>query len=50
MNATSRIDAERVGPHYDREQMLVARKHTFEAVDAIAAAMRPGMTEEEGVV
>ena len=49
MNATTKIDAERVGSHYDREQMLVARRHTFDAVAAIAAAMRPGMTEEEGV-
>jgi Xaa-Pro aminopeptidase len=49
MNATPKIDAERVGPEYDRAQMLVARMHTFEAIDAIAAAMRPGMTEEDGV-
>jgi Xaa-Pro aminopeptidase len=48
MNAVTQNDAERVGPNYDRAQMLVARQHTFDAIDAIAAAMQPGMTEEDG--
>jgi Xaa-Pro aminopeptidase len=41
--------AEAVGPNYDRAKMLEARKHTFHAIELIAAAMRPGMLESEGV-
>jgi methionyl aminopeptidase len=48
MNAVTQSDAERVGPNYDRAQMLVARQHTFDAIEAIAAAMQPGMREEDG--
>lgn len=46
MNA---VTHEAVGPHYDREKMLEARNHTFDAIERIAAAMRPGMRESEGV-
>lgn len=42
-------DPERVGPHYDRERMLEARGHTFRAIEAIAARIQPGMTEQQGV-
>lgn len=39
---------ERVGPNYDREKMLEARRHTFRAIDTIAAQIRPGMSEQQG--
>lgn len=40
---------EAVGPNYDSTKMLEARTHTFRAIARIAAAMRPGMRESEGV-
>jgi Xaa-Pro aminopeptidase len=40
---------EAVGPNYDSVKMLEAREHTFRAIQRIAAAMRPGMRESEGV-
>lgn len=40
---------ERVGVHYDREQMLHARKLTLDALDRIARAVAPGMVEEDAV-
>lgn len=40
---------EAVGAHYDAAQMLVAREHTRRAVQAIAAAMKPGMMESEAI-
>jgi Xaa-Pro aminopeptidase len=40
---------ERVGPHYDRAKMLEARRHTWRAIEHIAAGIRPGMRESEGV-
>lgn len=40
---------ERVGPNYDRERMLEAREHTFRAIEAIAAQIRPGMSEQQGL-
>jgi methionyl aminopeptidase len=40
---------ERVGPHYDRAKMLEARQHTWHAIEKIAAGIRPGMRESEGV-
>jgi Xaa-Pro aminopeptidase len=40
---------ERVGANYDREKMFEARRHTFDAIDRIAAQIRPGMTEQESV-
>ncbi|WP_186106614.1 M24 family metallopeptidase [Burkholderia gladioli] len=40
---------EAVGPHYDAAQMLIAREHTRAAVEAIAAAMQPGMAESEAI-
>ncbi|MBL8267608.1 M24 family metallopeptidase [Steroidobacter sp.] len=43
------IAEERVGPNYDRERMLEARQHTFRAIDTIAAQIRPGMTEQQGL-
>ena len=41
--------AEKVGPNYDREQMYVARRLTFDAINEIARQIRPGMVEEDGV-
>lgn len=41
---------ERVGTHYDREQMLIVRKMTLAAVDRIALAVKPGMLEEDAVL
>jgi len=49
MNDTSQVLAEKVGPHYDVQQMYVARRHTFDAIDAIARQIRAGMTEEDAV-
>jgi methionyl aminopeptidase len=40
---------ERVGPNYDRAKMLEARRHTWRAIEKIAAGIRPGMRESEGV-
>ena len=40
---------ERVGPHYDKAKMLEARRHTWHAIKRIAAGIRPGMRESEGV-
>ena len=40
---------ERVGPDYEKAKMLEARRHTWHAIDKIAAAIRPGMRESEGV-
>jgi Xaa-Pro aminopeptidase len=49
MNDTTPAQAEAVGPNYDRDQMYVARRLTFDAINDIARLIRPGMTEEEGV-
>jgi Xaa-Pro aminopeptidase len=40
---------EAVGKYYDANQMLVARDKTRDAVNAIAAAMKPGMIEAEAI-
>ena len=40
---------ERVGPHYAKTKMLEARRHTWHAIEKIAAGIRPGMLESEGV-
>jgi Xaa-Pro aminopeptidase len=45
----SREQLERVGAHYDREQMLSVRRMTLDAVDRIARAVKPGMLEEDAV-
>ncbi|MEJ0084738.1 MAG: M24 family metallopeptidase [Pseudomonadota bacterium] len=49
MVSNEQAGAERVGLAYDREQMYVARRLTFDAIDEIARQIRPGMREEEGV-
>jgi hypothetical protein len=38
MATDSREELERVGRHYDREQMLSVRKMTLDAIDRIARA------------
>ena len=43
-----RAEAEVTGPRYDRAMMIEVRHRTFEAIRAIAAGIRPGMTEEQG--
>jgi len=40
---------EAVGEHYDAKMMMVAREKSWQAVHDIGAAIRPGMTEEQGV-
>lgn len=40
---------EAVGQNYDRDGMLEARRQTFIAIERIAAQMRPGMKESEGL-
>ena len=49
MATDSREELERVGRHYDREQMLSVRKMTLDAIDRIARAVKPGMLEEDAV-
>ena len=50
MTDQSQAVVERVGTHYDREQMLIVRKMTLEAVDKIALTVKPGMLEEDAVM
>jgi len=45
----SKEQLERVGAHYDREQMLKVRTMTRAAMDLIARAVKPGMLEEDAV-
>jgi len=40
---------EAVGENYDRDKMLEARHRTFTAIERIAASIRPGMKESEGI-
>jgi Metallopeptidase family M24 len=50
MNANrNRSDLEAVGEAFDMTQLLLQRARTQEAIAAIAAAIRPGMLEEEAV-
>jgi Xaa-Pro aminopeptidase len=42
-----RSELERVGAHYDQQQMLVVREKTLAAVKEISRAIRPGMLEDE---
>jgi Xaa-Pro aminopeptidase len=50
MNAViKQVDLERVGAAYSPEKMLAVREMTRAAIREIAAAMRPGMVEEEAV-
>lgn len=43
------LHAERVGPAYTEDGMLLARRKTREAIAAIAARIRAGMLEEDAV-
>lgn len=43
------LPQEKVGANYDRDKMLEARAHTFAAIERIAAGMRPGMKQSEGL-
>lgn len=45
----SQAQLEKVGPNYDREQMMAVRRKTLDAVQSIARAVQPGMLEEEAV-
>lgn len=47
--ASTRAQIEAVGEHYDPSGMLALRGHTFDAIRAIAARIRPGMVEEEAL-
>lgn len=50
MNAPrSAADLERNGPHFDTAQLLAVRRMTHDAITRIAAAVRPGMVEEDAV-
>lgn len=40
-------EIEKVGAAFDRQKLLIAREKSWEGVRAIAAAMKPGMEEEE---
>ena len=43
------LAAERVGPAFTEDGMLLARRKTREAIATIAARIRPGMVEEDAV-
>ena len=47
--ANSGDAAERVGPAFSVDGMLLARQRTRDAIRAIAANLRPGMVEEQAV-
>ena len=49
MNTAVAIKAERVGPAFSGDGMLLARQKTRDAIRAIAARVRPGMVEEDAV-
>lgn len=49
MSELDQAQLEKVGAHYDREQMLLVREKTLDAVRQIARAVKPGMVEEDAV-
>ena len=49
MRDSTSIQAERVGPAFSVDGMLVTRQKTRAAIDAIAAQVKPGMVEEDAV-
>jgi Xaa-Pro aminopeptidase len=49
MIAASTQDAESTGPLFTEDGMLAARRKTREAIESIAAKVRPGMVEEDAV-
>ena len=49
MNALSTAAAERVGPSFSVDGMLLARQKTREAIREIAKHVQPGMVEEDAV-
>jgi methionyl aminopeptidase len=49
MGDAAQLAQEAVGSHYDSAMMIEARRRTFEAVEAIAARVAPGMIEEAAV-
>jgi methionyl aminopeptidase len=49
MRDSTSIQAERVGPAFSTDGMLVTRQKTRAAIDAIAARVKPGMVEEDAV-
>jgi methionyl aminopeptidase len=49
MNASLKAAAERVGPAFSVDGMLLARQKTRQAIQDIAARVQPGMIEEDAV-
>ena len=49
MSQAAKAAAEVVGPHYDAAMIMAARALTRKAVADIAAGIRPGMSEAEGL-
>ncbi|HEY4317151.1 MAG TPA: M24 family metallopeptidase [Herbaspirillum sp.] len=49
MNTAVALNAERVGPAFSVDGMLLARQKTRQAIQDIAAQVRPGMIEEDAV-
>jgi methionyl aminopeptidase len=49
MNASLKAAAERVGPAFSVDGMLLARQKTRQAIHDIAARVQPGMIEEDAV-
>jgi len=47
---SNRDEIERVGPHYDLQMMAEVRRRTRAAINKIAAAVEPGMVEEDAVL
>ncbi|RXZ38520.1 M24 family metallopeptidase [Oxalobacteraceae bacterium CAVE-383] len=49
LNTSPALNAERVGPAFSVDGMLLARRKTRQAIRDIAARVRPGMVEEDAV-
>src|SRR5580658_10336962 len=49
MTASTQAEQEAVGANYDAAMLLEVRERTWRVIGEIAAAIRPGMTEAQGV-
>jgi Xaa-Pro aminopeptidase len=45
----TQVEQEAVGPNYDAAMLMQVRERTWRVIGDIAAAIRPGMTEAQGV-
>jgi len=49
MTDAMQVEQEAVGANYDAVMLMQVRERTWRVIHAIAAAIRPGMTEAAGV-